>query len=76
MKDLQKQGPLMAARAATEADGRWPVLRSQLRELHEGLTSADYLLVVGGKEARRGHTRKTEPEPAAPNAQRRTVETE
>ncbi len=45
-------GPLLAARAATEADGRWPELRSRLRELHEGLTSAEYLLVVGRKAAR------------------------
>ncbi|MGH2935283.1 MAG: class I SAM-dependent methyltransferase [Gaiellaceae bacterium] len=43
-------GPLMAARAATEADGRWPVLRSRLRELHEGLRSADYLLTLGQKK--------------------------
>jgi SAM-dependent methyltransferase len=40
-------GPLMAARAAAEADGRWPELRSRLRELHEGLRSAEYLLTLG-----------------------------
>jgi SAM-dependent methyltransferase len=40
-------GPLIAARAVTEADGRWPELRSRLRELHEGLTSSEYLLVLG-----------------------------
>ncbi len=44
-------GPLIAARAATEADGRWPALQSRLQELHEGLSSAEYLLVVGRKAA-------------------------
>jgi SAM-dependent methyltransferase len=48
-------GPLMTARAAAEADGRWPELHSRLRELHEGLTSAEYLLAVGRKATREGH---------------------
>jgi SAM-dependent methyltransferase len=55
-------GPLMAARAMTEADGRWPELRSRLRELHEGLTSAEYLLVAGRKT--RPRTLPERPDPS------------
>jgi SAM-dependent methyltransferase len=44
-------GPLMAARATTEANGRWPELRSRLVELHDALVSAEYLLVLGRKYA-------------------------
>ncbi len=40
-------GPLVAVRAQTEADGRWPSLREELERLHDGLDSAEYLLVVG-----------------------------
>jgi SAM-dependent methyltransferase len=43
-------GPLMAARAATEADGRWPALRAELTTLSDGRSSSEYLLVL----ARRG----------------------
>jgi hypothetical protein len=42
-------GPLIAVRALTEADGRWPSLRETLERLHEGLESAEYLLAVGHK---------------------------
>ena len=42
-------GPLIAVRALTEADGRWPSLRETLELLHEGLESAEYLLAVGHK---------------------------
>jgi SAM-dependent methyltransferase len=40
-------GPLIAVRALTEADGRWPALRSELVELHDGLVSSEYLLALG-----------------------------
>ncbi len=40
-------GPLVAVRAQAEADGRWASLREKLERLHEGLESAEYLLVVG-----------------------------
>ncbi len=45
-------GPLLAARALTEADGRWPALRAELEPLHEGLVSAEYLLVLGRRGRR------------------------
>ena len=44
-------GPLIAVRALTEADGRWPALRSELVELHDGLVSSEYLLALGRKPA-------------------------
>ncbi|MFR0359228.1 class I SAM-dependent methyltransferase [Streptomyces sediminimaris] len=46
---LNRFGPLMAARAVAEADGRWPELHRDLLALHQGLTSAEYLLTVGHK---------------------------
>ena len=42
-------GPLIMARAFTERDGRWPALRNELLPLHERLSSAEYLLVLGRK---------------------------
>jgi SAM-dependent methyltransferase len=42
-------GPLMAARAITEADGRWTALRSELVALHEDRTSLEYQVVLGRK---------------------------
>jgi SAM-dependent methyltransferase len=44
-------GPLIAARALTEADGRWPALRGELVELHRDLDASEYLLAVGRKAA-------------------------
>ncbi|HEU5417683.1 MAG TPA: class I SAM-dependent methyltransferase [Streptosporangiaceae bacterium] len=46
---LARFGPLMQARALTEADGRWPALRAELLALHEGLTAAGYLVMLGRK---------------------------
>ena len=43
-------GPLIAVRALTEADGRWPALRSELVELHDGLVTRD-LLALGREPA-------------------------
>jgi ubiquinone/menaquinone biosynthesis C-methylase UbiE len=42
-------GPLMAARAITEADGRWEALRAELVPLHEDRTSLEFLVVLGRK---------------------------
>jgi SAM-dependent methyltransferase len=42
-------GPLMAARAMTEADGRWPALRADLLALHQGFVASEYLLTLGRK---------------------------
>lgn len=44
-----KVGPLVAARALTEANGRWPALRAELEAIHDRLTSEEYLLVLGHK---------------------------
>lgn len=44
-----KFGPLMAARALTEADGRWPAFHAELLTLHEGFVAAEYLVVLGAK---------------------------
>ncbi len=44
-----KVGPLRMARVLAEADGRWPALRAELEALHDGLVSAEYLLVLGRK---------------------------
>jgi SAM-dependent methyltransferase len=49
-------GPLMAARALTEADGRWPALHAELLALHQGFVASEYLLVVG-------HRHDQEPRP-------------
>jgi SAM-dependent methyltransferase len=45
-----KVGAFIRARAAAEADGRWPELRAELAALNAGSTSAGYLLVVGRKQ--------------------------
>ena len=42
-------GPLIAARARAEADGRWPGLHAALLALHEGFVAAEYLLTLGRK---------------------------
>ncbi len=47
---LARFGPLMAARTAAMAAGRWPDLHRELLALHEGLTSADYLLTLGRRQ--------------------------
>jgi SAM-dependent methyltransferase len=44
-------GPLMAARALTAADGRWPALCAELLRLHEALAASEYLLVLGAKRS-------------------------
>ena len=44
-------GPLVAARALTEADGRWPALQAELLRLHDGFVSSDYLLVLGRRNS-------------------------
>jgi SAM-dependent methyltransferase len=46
---LTRFGPLMAARALTEADGRWPALYTDLLTLHHGLVGGEYLVVAGHK---------------------------
>lgn len=46
---LQRFGALMAARAVTEADGRWPALHADLLALHDGLVRGEYLVVLGRK---------------------------
>jgi SAM-dependent methyltransferase len=50
-------GPLIAARKAAEADGRWPALHAELVELHAGLDASEYLMAVGHK--RPGSTKGT-----------------
>ena len=47
---LARFGPLMAARSVATAAGRWPDLHRELLALHEGLTSAEYLLTLGCKQ--------------------------
>jgi SAM-dependent methyltransferase len=44
-------GPLMAARALAEHDGRWQALRAELTALSDGGSSSEYLLVLGGRRA-------------------------
>ncbi len=46
---LTRFGPLMAARTVATATGRWPDLQRELLALHEGLSSAEYLLTLGRK---------------------------
>ena len=42
-------GPLIRARQAAEAEGRWEELRSALIPLHEDRTAVEYLVVLGDK---------------------------
>ena len=44
-----KFGPLVAARALTEAEGRWPALRAELVAFFESEDPAEYLVVLGRK---------------------------
>ncbi len=46
---LTRFGPLMAAHTVATATGRWTHLQRELLALHEGLTSAEYLLTLGRK---------------------------
>ncbi len=42
-------GPLIRARQAAEAEGRWEELRSALIPLHEDRAALEYLIVLGDK---------------------------
>jgi SAM-dependent methyltransferase len=42
-------GPLMAVRALTGADGRWPALRAELLTLHQAYVASEYLVTLGHK---------------------------
>jgi SAM-dependent methyltransferase len=42
-------GPLIRARQAAEAEGRWDDLRNALIPLHRGRTELEYLIILGSK---------------------------
>jgi SAM-dependent methyltransferase len=45
----ERFGPLMRARRAAEAAGRWEELRAELIPLHEHRTELEYLMILGNK---------------------------